>query len=58
MSNEQILIDQLKRRIAELENQLEDIKCAPIIAYQNSRNGFIAKENRNPEYSVALICKP
>lgn len=58
MSSEQIQIDHLKRRIAELENQLEDIKYAPIVAYQNSRNGFIAKENRNPEYNVALIRKP
>ena len=58
MSNEQILIDQLKRRIAQLENQLEDIKYAPIVAYQNSRNGFISKENRNPEYNIVLIRKP
>ena len=58
MSNEQILIDQLKRRIAELENQLEGIKYAPIIAYQNSRNGFISKEDRNPEYNIALIRQP
>jgi hypothetical protein len=56
--NKDVLIDQLKRKVADLENQLEDIKYSDVVAYQSSRNGFIAKENKNLEYNIPLIKKP
>jgi len=58
MSDKDVIIDQLKRRIAELENSLEDIKAQPTVAYMNSKNGFISKENKNVEYNIPLIHKP
>lgn len=34
-------------------------KGAEPVAWMNSRNGFIAKENKNPEYNVGLYtCQP
>ncbi len=33
-------------------------KGAEPVAWMNSRNGFIAKENKNPEYSVGLYTCP
>ena len=29
-----------------------------VVAYQSSRNGFICKENKNPDYNLPLIVKP
>ena len=43
--------DTLRAKITEMEKQEP-------IAWMNSRNGFICKENKNPDYNVPLVPLP
>lgn len=55
-----VTIDSLKRRVAELENYIEDIRNAPTVAYQNRKNGSICGDNKinKAELSIELIVRP
>ena len=44
-------ITTLQAKIAEMENQKP-------VAWMSSRNGFIVKENKNPDYNLPLIHAP
>ena len=41
-----------------LEAELTKYLDAPVVAWQSPRNGFICKENKNPEYNKPLMVKP
>lgn len=48
--------DDLDDFVMDVLNEI--LSYEQIVAYQNVRNGFIAKENKNPEYCVPLIRFP
>lgn len=55
-------IDLLRNMYAKLYTEHQELvtllNASDTVAYQSSRNGFISKENKNPDYNLPLIVKP
>lgn len=55
-------IDLLRNMYAKLYTEHQELvtllNISATVAYQSSRNGFICKENKNPDYNLPLIVKP
>lgn len=47
-------IDALKRENSMLRAKIAAFESRTPIAWMSSRNGFICKENKNPEYNIPL----
>lgn len=55
--SESVRLETALAEIARLKAQIDLYETAPVVAYMSSRNGFIAKENKNPEYNIQLVKK-
>lgn len=55
-------IDSLRNMYRKLYTEHQELVTllnnSTVVAYQSSRNGFICKENKNPDYNLPLIVKP
>ena len=55
-------IDLLRNMYANLYAEHQELvtllNISETVAYQSCRNGFICKENKNPDYNLPLIVKP
>ena len=47
-----------RKEIERLRAKIEAMEKQKPVAWMNSRNGFICKENKNPEYNVPLYALP
>lgn len=51
-------IERLQGVIAGLRVRIEAVEQQELVAWMSSRNGFIRKENKNPDYNMPLIHAP
>lgn len=51
-------IKQLEEKCNALQAKVEAMEKQEPIAWMNSRNGFICKDNKNPDYNVPLVPLP
>lgn len=45
-------LDEARKALAALQAKIERMEQQTPVAWMNSRNGFICKENKNPDYNV------
>ena len=53
----QVAIEELRKDNAALRKAVSGMADKEPVAYISSRNGFISKENKNPEYNIPLVKK-
>ena len=53
----QVTIEELRKDNEALRMAVSGMADKEIVAYMSSRNGFISKENKNPEYNIPLVKK-
>lgn len=49
---------EFQKEIDTLHTKIEQMEKQEPVAWMNSRNGFICKENKNPDYNVPLYALP
>ena len=53
----QVAIEELRKDNAALRKAVSGMADKEPVAYMSSRNGFMSKENKNPEYNIPLVKK-
>ena len=54
----QAVADGWRGKCERLEAKVEEMEQQKPVAWMSSRNGFICKENKNPDYNVPLYALP